>query len=477
MSKPTSLLAMNLPDPILLGIFRCHFDGPAFVPPRQSDDRESLMLVSHRWRNLIQFTPEFWTWVNFLPVISQIPGRLENLARTWLQRSLGVLVYIEFETDMDLNTTTLPPHYVVYGAGRFCVVDTVILPCAPRIVSLKFHGWEFAIFNVFRNLPCLQAVKLCILNAMPVHPGSFRLPWRQLTHLYLGTTAISPDAFLHIIDMTSLSLLDAIFRIKFTKSTRSILPHGRALSGFTPIVANLLKGLQLILIDASPECRIFKALILPALVSFQVKNQNMKTGWDLGLYMPLIETTFQLEYLSFLPFSFPLAPTNADSEHLLKRPHRIIPSAEMESLFAAIPTVKTLVLGQGLHLNLPTLTKIAQGELLPSLENLRIGSMVGVRNDLATYRALQPQGSGGKLMLTLSSISVVHLLVPEEDEEIIEKEAMLLRESTTSCVNVKFIVDVSDFVQSSMERTRLGLVYFAAPVTSWDLGLYTLFID
>ncbi|KDR66016.1 hypothetical protein GALMADRAFT_148190 [Galerina marginata CBS 339.88] len=479
-------MSMNFQDLVLLGIFRCHVDGPAFVPPRQTDSRERLMLVSHRWRNLVQSTPEFWTWVNFLPVASQIPGHLENLARTWLQRSLGVLVYIEFETDLHLHTPTLPPQHVVYGSGRFCVVDTIILPCAPRIVSLKcvlatsatvrsfltiptwgfislqhvdliltnhldprqsrFHGWEFAMFNVFDNLPCLQTVRFCVLNAMSVHPDCFRLPWNQLTHLYLGTTAIPPNIFLRIINLTSMSLQDALFRIKLTKSTKSMVPHGRALSAFTAVVAHHLKGLQLILIDPSRDRRLFEALKLPALASLQVKIHDRKTGWNLNQYIPLIGTVSQLEYLSFLPFTFPLVLANADSN---PRPHRMIPSSEMESLFAALPTIKTLVLGQGLHVDLPTLGKIARGELLPSLANLRIGSVTGsqvllmveVRNKLAMHKVLQPQGSSEKSMLTVSPISVMHLLVPEEDEGEVQEEAMLLRGSTTSCADVKFIVD------------------------------------
>ncbi|KDR71390.1 hypothetical protein GALMADRAFT_1345890 [Galerina marginata CBS 339.88] len=485
---------MNLPDPVLVEIFRCCLTSPAIVPSRPTDERERLMFVCHQWRNLIVSTPGLWSSVIFLPVASQTAGRLQNLAGTWLQRSQGVYVSVIFETDLRRQGPQPTPQYVVYGAGAFCIVNTIILRCVSRIIALKcilatsatirsfltippgrffslqyidltltdhlnqlrsrFHTWEFSMFTVFHQLPRLRDARFCTLNAMALNPDDFLLPWNQLTHLYLGTTFITPEVFLRIIHTSSLLLVDGLFRIKFTKPAGCTKFHAhvrgcRVPSAFPTAIAHRLKVLQLILHYPRQDIRMFQALRLPALFSLQIRVQDPKKGWELRLFRQLVGTIFRLRYFSLIPFVSPSAPQNSKSENKTKIPHRLIASSEMESLLTAIPTVSTLVMGQGLHLNSPTLKKIAQGVLLPFLEHLRLWSvsggqvleMVKERNNLVQYKALRPQNSGNYLVLYLSSISVLHMLVPREEERIVNEEMTVLRQYTASSANVNFVIE------------------------------------
>ncbi|KAF8957618.1 hypothetical protein BDZ97DRAFT_1845788 [Flammula alnicola] len=427
-----------VPDNVLRRILV--FSGmnePVRLPFRPEEPRYILSQVSRQWRDGVQSTTSFWDHIYLTPVLPQHSSTLLGHFFRCLLRSGNNALSLNF--------------HMITGGWSFSIVNWIIKPNAERIKSLTclLYGQDIETFlniqegrfrvleaqwlnfTVFCSLPHIRQVTLHILNGL--HPFDLRLPWRQLTALDMGTTAMPPDVFIKIIGEARSSLRDAFFQIRF---------HKPACPGLRlaprEITLKKLETLRFRLIYPTQDPRLFALLRFPNLRDLYIEMHDVFQDWDMEMYTGILRrSTKSLRYLQLSDFSQQgsnMPPPN--------RRHRDTSYHELERFFTVVRNINFLHLPLSVHIHASTMEKLATGELLPRLTTLELGSingkdvlsMVKRRNEAVLSHSLAPGPSSS----TCTYLSFLYLVIPRsscrpEEKRDFDKEVEVLRSLGVVC--------------------------------------------
>ncbi|KAJ3513075.1 hypothetical protein NLJ89_g3153 [Agrocybe chaxingu] len=218
-------------------------------------------------------------------------------------------------------------------------------------------------FSIFEDHPALNEATFHIFNC--IHPLDFKLPWGRLTRVDLATAPMPPWIFLNIMNRASPSLIDGTFHVKFIQVRhRALLP--RLIETTMPF----LKRLRLVLIDPIFDTEFFALLTMPVLEKMNLEVfRSTAIGWELWLFVPMLK-----------PTSASLRHLELKNLYLTRRPGVHIPKArrtsysELEAILDIVPELEVLKLVPDVNVHLPTLEKIASGQLMPKLKILELFS-------------------------------------------------------------------------------------------------------
>lgn len=400
----------RLTDSILAHIFYLSISIPVFIPTPSdaTTPRQKLMAVCHRWRRVIESSPLLWSNAQFLPDSSVHHLRLLSYSHQWIHRTAGSPVTVKFDGDYaSANRGSSPTEtkQLMYGAGHFCFIQHIVLPCAHRITSLtctvatnktiraffripagslsalehmdilfinQYSDWisgftsqELAMFTAFRGMGSLRILILHLLNG--IHPLYLQIPWNQLSILDLGTRATPPDVFRTIL-RHSTSLVEGCFLIKFTARGQVTILSSR-------VILESLRVLRLLLINPNNEPEMLKRLIFPNLVDLRLEHEDLQQGWKLITYLSILRKAPQLHFLTLAHYKSRIPLIDTRSHRMLN--HRNIPVPEMKRFLNAIPNIVCLRLPLSININAYLVEDMALGYYTPLLETLELGSIHG----------------------------------------------------------------------------------------------------
>ncbi|KAF8964572.1 hypothetical protein BDZ97DRAFT_1815717 [Flammula alnicola] len=457
MPAPGSQYSYIVPDNVLRRILV--FSGmnePVRLPFRPEEPRYILSQVSRQWRDGVQSTTSFWDHIYLTPVLPQHSSTLLGHFSRCLLRSGNNALSLNFNMvtggwSFSIVNWIIRPNAeriksltcLLYGQdietflniqeGRFRVleaVDIAFMNTGPTLLS-SFTMAQWLNFTVFRSLPYIRKVTLHILNGL--HPFDLRLPWRQLTALDMGTTAMPPDVFIKIIGEARSSLRDAFFQIRFHKPA---FPELRLAP--REITLKKLETLRLRLIYPTQDPRLFALLRFPNLRDLYIEMHDVFQDWDMEMYTDILRrSTKSLRYLRLSDFSRQGSNTPPPN-----RRHRDTSYHELERFFTVVRNINFLHLPLSVHVHASTVEKLATGELLPRLTALELGSingkdvvsMVKRRNERVLSHSLAPGPSSS----ICTYLSVLYLAIPRsscgpEEKRDFDKEVEVLRSLGVIC--------------------------------------------
>ncbi|KDR69540.1 hypothetical protein GALMADRAFT_145296 [Galerina marginata CBS 339.88] len=430
-------------------------DFPAILPPSINDPRYTIQLVCQSWRDVLLSTPSCWKVFAFMPKPFDDLARLLQIFEAHIRRSGSSPLAFYFLTDIDnhlqLRTTNpyiplLGVEQLVYGRGAFSILQSIILPSAERIQHLQCliygaQNAEFLLgigagrfkllesiniifinnfnsprcpftfqqslsFKVFQSLPSFRQATIRIMNN--IHPLDLHLPFHQMAKLDLVNTPISCDVFMRIMCQSAPSLTDGAFHVELSVNANQFLKSCRPLC--MPNIAHF--HIQIVNPGFYPD--IIRLFHFPVLRRLRVERSDQCSPfqWDVPRYTAMIATsTVPIETLVLANCAFGFGATS-----LIKRSRRDTSYQELEELFLLARDVHTLVLPWSVHLHLPTIQKIATGEMLPRLQVLEFGTthpaiaidMVRERNEhssLSSSTGAVPPAPIIRLGLTVPSVN------------------------------------------------------------------------
>lgn len=485
----------TIPDKILLQIFDEYlFEIPVILPPRAHDERIYLMLACSRFHKLVISTPSLWFNAYFLPVLH---SRSLTHAQRWLRLTAGVLVHLTFRasySSYDENGVEVRSDApLLYGHGKFSIVDDIIIPCIDRIRYLhtiisteevirsflripagrfanlqqidlilinnlkeyrsSFYQWEWETFSVFRGLKNLRKVGYHHYNGLS--PLNVHFPWTQLTEVRVETVSLDPWSLLEIMHYTSSTLSRGFFAVKFTDELKGRDGKSKNVPRVREnVIARVLGELHLFLIHPKYDTLgVLHSLRLPSVVVLwieMIEPDGPRTKWNLDSILPLICSISQLTIFRLLSLSEDRKRINSiNAEDNVIR--RGIPSQrDVEEFFTLMKPLRLLTLPISFCVHSLILSKMITGELLPILQHLEIASLCGIevllmvkeRNENAVNYQL---GEGPSDFLAESEglpyapvqISRLTLYVPHEDLKEIKEVATSLNQHY-SCIDTEF---------------------------------------
>ncbi|PPQ78831.1 hypothetical protein CVT25_010624 [Psilocybe cyanescens] len=407
-------------DGTLQRILFLAINAPLILPPPVNSCRRDFMAVCRRWQRLIESSSALWSNVKLLPDSSVHPLLLLSHSQQWLRRTAGLNVTIEFDGDYtSANQGTAPTetNQLMYGAGHFCFIQHIVLPCANRLTSLtctigtnptiraffripagsfsmlqhmdilfinQYSDWmsgftsqELSTFTVFRGVGSLRTLILHLLNGN--HPLHLQVPWEQLTILDLGTRAMPPDTARIIIEYSA-SLVEACFLMITARGISPTLP--------SRVIARALRVLHLSLIQPGNEPQMLKRLVFPKLVDLRLELEDTQQGWNLEYYIPILRQAKMLQSLSLAPYKSRIPLIDLSSHQVFT--HRNITQSEIRKFLKTIPMIVSLRLPLAINISIFVVEAMAYGHFIPLLETLEVGSihadhiisMVYQRNEL-----------------------------------------------------------------------------------------------
>jgi hypothetical protein len=323
----------QLTDKILLSIFSYLMELPSVLPPSAGEIGLTLLVVCHRWRQVILHSPQKWTNVIVSTVSSNNFDAHVKFDTCWLtldvRRHSGHWLYISLLHDHAVPLSQQSTNTAIHTSGvEIDMLENIVFPAARRAkclslpfcsnhvaesfltsppgrfyflesVEMRFlecdhpetgvrSGSEAGLtkfskpITVFQNSPFLRHTSIIINNGM--NPLTLLLPWYQLTTINMGFTIIPPKVFITILAKSSPSLCTGFFTVKFSSKVRTRKRKRRS----AKILAPALKHLHLRLINPSFDCNIFKRVRLPALLSFRVDLYDSNAGWMIDMYRHLL---------------------------------------------------------------------------------------------------------------------------------------------------------------------------------------------
>ncbi|KAJ3509339.1 hypothetical protein NLJ89_g5271 [Agrocybe chaxingu] len=407
--------AQSLPASVLLQIFQLSMDTQDPFPTPKDD---VLCVITHaypEWRRVALAQPTFWTHIQLPPIRFQHP---DNLA--------------DVQAPLPSGDAANAAEDYLYGGGDISIIDTVLLPIREHLVALTcllcgsdvarflhlpsntFPALESVSitfihtldtprspftrnlldcsnFTVFENHPALKEATFNLPNE--IHPLDLKLPWAKLTKLNLSRSPISPLLFLRIMRKASPSLVEGSFQIEFARiSHRPFRPR------YFDVLMPCLTSLCLKLTNPSLDTSFFFYLRVSGLQSLRIEKFDDYAGWNFSMFDPFImhfaRTLRVLELADFSPEVTGYAPP------VRKRTQTRL-HEELENLFTTLPHLEVLRLPPSLQVHTPTIEKLANGFLLPSLMKLELYAvnaeqilwMMKGRNFLSEYYRLQPGSS------------------------------------------------------------------------------------
>jgi hypothetical protein len=494
----------KLTDTILLFVFSYLIELPSILPPSAGDPGLTLLVVCHRWRDIILNSANKWTnmvvsptvssdrfsaniefgrcwlnvdirrhsgyWLNiFLLHVPKTPRSLQN-GNTGNTSSdeITVLENIVFPAARRAKCLSLPfcsthaaEAFLTAPAGRFYFLESVEI-CFPKcgqseVAGTAKSGMKISKpITVFQNLPFLRCASIIMHNGL--NPLTLLLPWYQLTMINMRFTTIHPKVFRTILSKSSPSLTTGFFTIKFSPKKRS--PSSYTNQDRLPkIVAPALKHLHLRLIDPSLDCDIFTRIRLPALIRFWVDLYDSNAGWMMNIYQPLLRSSSNtLETLAFLDLRGFDYADDGSTVHL-DGPRRNTPRIQQDlwSFFSNFPMVRVLRLPVGLYIPQAAMELISLGKLLPRLEILEVASSTGVdiltmvkdRNEVAhLFSGLVGSSSSAPSMCDTQC----HCESPSHFSELVLWTSASQKRSVESCA-------ASIQSLSSSQKTKFKIIY------------------
>lgn len=151
-----------------------------------------------------------------------------------------------------------------------------------------------------------------------------------------------------VLHKTSSSLESCRFKIEFSVPTSL----SRLTDPLYKVRMPKLWYISFALMNPQNDPRMFSLLKLPALTAAFIELYD-KQGWSFASFTPLFKQSKKLQHLQL---------KNPPQSHVLQK---IYP--DIDNFLAAVPTIQKLSIPSGMILTNSTLSKIAEGELLPCL--------------------------------------------------------------------------------------------------------------
>lgn len=392
-----------LPTPILQTIFKwCCGHGPVHLPLQDSDPRQVLGIVSPTWANIIHSTAFLWDNILF----TKPPNNTSHRPYPLLDDFHDCTIYsgqnplnITFDMvcggwDLSIVSSVIIPHmhriktlncpiygdndiarFLKIGEGRFnvlesmeiCFINTWETPCS------SFPLEECLQFTALRTVPHLRKAVFRLVNDL--NPIDLLLPWRQLTTLDLGTTAMLPEILVKILH-SAMALEDGFFYVQFTRPIHPQLALSRRRITMRP-----LRKLRLRLLYPSEDTRLFSILRFPSLQKLWIEMYDEFQDWNISLYMKMLKASTQslrqLSLSDFSPEEPGMAVQGIIESDAVRRRHRPTTYQTLERFFEVIANVETLYLPLGVNIHACTVEKMASCALLPHLRSLELGTVNG----------------------------------------------------------------------------------------------------
>lgn len=376
----------KLPNELLSKIFIHCVADVLIIPPGHRDPLWTLIHVCSKWRQVALGTPSLWNQLQ-IDYSHPRPNQLDQ--NFWVKQLFSRTDYA-FTLDIR-NTSEVSRHHDTDP------INTLIVPHIRRLKGLTLDSSAADIDPLFELPPgtaeVLEEVSICVTgqNYIPLgpvtvlqhaprlrrvtfkvshfHPNIYRLPWAQLSELYLPESDIHPDIGYAILSSCT-SLVRCTLKLKrspvVAASSQEHLPL--ALPHLSSLVIHVGK--------CSDYNRFFQRFAFPRLSSFEVIDQDTLRTWDPSL-TPVITRSPLLQRVSLL-----LPIRHSDIESFLEKTSSIV----------------ELCIPRGNTIPDLTLAKIALGKLVPKLESLTCkldrNSLTAHLNMVEIRHASKPHTSG-----------------------------------------------------------------------------------
>jgi hypothetical protein len=379
---PTELIRM-----IILLIVRC----PEKLFSMRDDPRLSILQISSRWREIAFDIAELWDIdLEMYPMTIQHDSFFKLIGAWFSQCNAGISLKAPGKMNhcpIELVNYAIIPnshhfrqlHLKTTGhsmqsilalpAGSFTALEDLVLeegddafdpffsvPSGALIAASACRDYSpMNAATAFVSASCLRTVQTSIFTR---DHRKLQFPWSQLTEFTVYSAGVGADVCLSILlGCTSLERCSIVFIHQISDATASRI----AVLSNTPVHLPRLKHLHLWLPDSQRVDQFLSSLVLPNLRELRLRGGF--GGWP--DYVTLMPTALDcIEFLHhFSSTLLVLALEQGDARSAV---------VNFERMLAVTPHVRNVTLRYGFQLRRSTMNMIAEGTLLPNVEDISI---------------------------------------------------------------------------------------------------------
>lgn len=347
------------------------------VPVELLEEPWNLARVCSKWRQVAMGAPTLWSKIEVdyrKTQSSWAQVTLTDMANEILSRCRNISVSIRFlgifgREDSEAFTGALNGLTTSHSTRLSSVVLKLNIDCGTPFfqlppgslrlidtVELSFES-RFTAQNditVFQNAPRLHHVTLGSRwnDGEYLHPFAFKLPWSQLTHLFIRKFSVyTYEAHLLLRQCTCLLECHLCIRPNDINSQ-----HSSLMANLGPTRLHSLTSLSIRYMFGLVE--FIQNLDLPQLLDLEVFNSKQSSRW--------LNTDWSDAYWG--DHLIPFLRRISSLRRLCVR--QVVPETVIEQVLRAVPTITTLAIQDGDALPDGVLELISQGYLIPKVDDI-----------------------------------------------------------------------------------------------------------